>query len=74
MDTIILFASIVLLLYLLTRKWFWMTVIVLCAIGLLFTPLASVIAVLMLVAATAAILHLFFIALMFILSTIFMFS
>jgi len=74
MDTLILFSVFVLLIYLITRKWFWMTVLVLGAISLLFTPLASIIAVALLVATGFVILHLLFIALMFILSTLFIFS
>ena len=74
MDLLILLAWGVLLLYLVTRKWFWMGLIVLCAIGLLFTPLASIVAVGVLVAAGFIILHLLFIAMMFVLSTLFLFS
>ena len=74
MDVLILFAWCVLLVYLITRKWFWMTVLALGAIALLFTPLASVITVIMLVAAGFVILHIFFIVMMFILSSLFLFS
>ena len=74
MDALVLLAGIIVLLYLITRKWFWMTLFVLCAIGLLFTPLASVITVILLAATAFVILHIVFIALMFILSTLFLFS
>ena len=74
MDALILFSGFVILIYLITRKWFWLTVIALCAIALLFTPLASVMAVVFLVVTGFIILHMLFIALMFVLSTLFMFS
>lgn len=74
MDALVLFAGIVVLLYLITRKWFWMTLFVLAAIGLLFTPLASIITVILLVATAFVILHILFIALMFVLSTLFLFG
>ena len=74
MDALILFGSFILLLYLITRKWFWLGLLVLAAIGLLFTPLASVMAIVLLAVAGFVILHLLFIAMMFVLSTLFMFS
>lgn len=74
MDALILFSVFVLLIYLITRKWFWMTVLVLGAIALLFTPLASIMAIALMVVTGFVILHLLFIAMMFILSTLFIFS
>jgi hypothetical protein len=74
MDVLILLAWFVVLLYLITRKWFWMTILALGAIALLFTPLASVITVLLLVAAGFVFLHIVFLTLMFVLSTLFIFS
>ena len=74
MEALTLIGLFVVLLYLITRKWFWMTLLVLCAIGLLFTPLASLVALGIMLAAGFIILHLVFIALMFVLSTLFIFS
>ena len=74
MDTLILFSVFVLLIYLLTRKWFWMSVLVLGAFALLFTPLASIMVVALLVVTGFVVLHLLFIAMMFVLSTLFIFS
>ena len=74
MDALILFAWFVLLIYLITRKWFWMTVIVLSAVALLFTPLASIVPIGILFAAGIVILHLVFIAMMFVLSSLFLLS
>ena len=74
MDALILFAGFVCLIYLITRKWFWMILLALFAISLLFTPLGSIAALVLLVVAGFIFLHLMFIAMMFILSTVFMFS
>ncbi len=74
MDVLALFAGIIIFLYLITRKWFWMSLLILAAIGLLFTPLASVMALAMLVVGAFVILHIVFMALMFILSSLFLFS
>ena len=74
MDVLIPFAGFILLLYLITRKWFWMIVLALFVISLLFTPLASIAAVALVVVAGFIVLHLLFIAMVFVLSTLFMFS
>ncbi|MEL0035976.1 MAG: hypothetical protein VW882_06195 [Gammaproteobacteria bacterium] len=74
MDVLIPFAGFILLLYLITRKWFWMTVLALFVMSLLFTPLASIAAVALVVVAGFIVLHLLFIAMVFVLSTLFMFS
>ncbi len=74
MDVLIPFAGFILLLYLITRKWFWMTVLALFFMSLLFTPLASIAAVALVVVAGFIVLHLLFIAMVFVLSTLFMFS
>ena len=74
MDVLIPFAGFILLLYLITRKWFWITVLALFFMSLLFTPLASIAAVALVVVAGFIVLHLLFIAMVFVLSTLFMFS
>ena len=74
MDVLIPFAGFILLLYLITRKWFWVTVLALFFMSLLFTPLASIAAVALVVVAGFIVLHLLFIAMVFVLSTLFMFS
>ena len=74
MDALILFAGFVCLIYLITRKWFWMIVLALFAISLLFTPLGSIAALILFVAAGFIFLHLLFLAMMFLLSALFIFS